>query len=227
MADQALQEAIADDHSMAIQYVLVEASIPLSFFSGDLVSTRRSLDTLADQASRSDFRIWQTYARCFQAMLLAGSGSGLPRFIEAVRELREIGYCAHLTMFLAALAEILGAAGKIADGMQTIDSALDWCEINGERWFIAELLRVKSDLLVLRGEHAEAEVYLRQARNWTREQGALSWELRTSVSLARLHHDRGRTAEARRLLRPVYDRFNEGFETADLKTAKVYLNSLR
>jgi predicted ATPase/DNA-binding winged helix-turn-helix (wHTH) protein len=227
LADQALREAIADDHPMAIQYVLIEASIPLSFFSGDLEATRRLLDTLAEQASRSDFRIWQTYARCFQAMLLAGGGGGMPMFIEAVGELREIRYCAHLTMFLAALAEIQGAARKIADGIQTIDSALDWCESTGERWFIAEILRIKSDLLVLRGEHAEAESYLRQAQNWSREQSALSWELRTSVSLARLHHDRGWTSEARGLLQPVYDRFSEGFETADLKSAKAYLNLLQ
>jgi predicted ATPase len=63
--------------------------------------------------------------------------------------------------------------------------------------------------------------------DWARRQGALSWELRTSTSLARLQHDQGRTAEARSLLQSVYNRFSEGFETADLKTAKAYLDSLQ
>ena len=51
------------------------------------------------------------------------------------------------------------------------------------------------------------------------------WELRTSTSLARLQKDHGRAAEVRGFLQPVYDRFREGFETADLKTAKAYLDS--
>jgi len=64
--------------------------------------------------------------------------------------------------------------------------------------------------------------------DWARRQGALSWELRTSTSLARLQHDQGgRIAEARSLLQSVYDRFSEGFETADLKTAKALLNFLQ
>jgi predicted ATPase len=57
--------------------------------------------------------------------------------------------------------------------------------------------------------------------------GALSWELRTATSLARLQHDQGRIAEARDLLQSVYDRFSEGFETADLKAAKAHLDALR
>jgi predicted ATPase len=66
-----------------------------------------------------------------------------------------------------------------------------------------------------------------QSRDWARRQGALSWELRTSTSLARLQKDQGRIAEARSLLQSVYDRFSEGFETADLKTAKQLLNCLQ
>jgi predicted ATPase len=63
--------------------------------------------------------------------------------------------------------------------------------------------------------------------DWARRQGALSWELRTSTSLARLQHGQGRVAEARSLLQSVYDRFSEGFDTVDLKTAKTYLDSWR
>jgi hypothetical protein len=63
------------------------------------------------------------------------------------------------------------------------------------------------------------------AHDMARRQGALSWELRTSTSLSRLQHDQGRIAEARSLLQSVYVRFSEGFETADLMTAKAYLDS--
>jgi predicted ATPase len=60
--------------------------------------------------------------------------------------------------------------------------------------------------------------------DWARRQGALSWELRTSTSVARLQHDQGRIAEARILLQWVYDRFSDGSENADLKAARAYLD---
>jgi predicted ATPase len=60
-----------------------------------------------------------------------------------------------------------------------------------------------------------------------RRHRALSWELRTSTSLARLQRDQGRIAEARSLLQSVYDRLSEGFETADLKAAKAHLDSMQ
>jgi len=65
-----------------------------------------------------------------------------------------------------------------------------------------------------------------QALDWARRQGALSWELRAATSLARLLHDQSRCADALALLQPVYDRFTEGFDTADLKAAKALLDAL-
>jgi predicted ATPase len=99
-----------------------------------------------------------------------------------------------------------------------------------ERWLIAELLRIKGELLLLQGGSsaaAMAEDYFRQALDWARRQGALSFELRAATSLARLLRDQGRSADALALLQPIYDRFTEGFETADLKTAKALLGTLQ
>jgi predicted ATPase len=60
-----------------------------------------------------------------------------------------------------------------------------------------------------------------------REQGALFWELRVALSLARLLRDQGRSADAVEILQPVYDRFTEGFATADLRSARALLDALR
>jgi len=73
---------------------------------------------------------------------------------------------------------------------------------------------------------AAAEGYFRQALDWAGRQGALSWELRAATSLARLLNDQKRSADATALLQPVYDRFTEGFATADLKEAKALLDHL-
>jgi predicted ATPase len=109
----------------------------------------------------------------------------------------------------------------------TIDEALARSEHNEERWCLAELLRIKGELILLEGAAKAAiaaEDLFLQALDWAHRQGALSWELRAATSLARLRLQQDRTAEARGFLTPVYDRFTEGFETADLKAAKALLN---
>jgi predicted ATPase len=73
---------------------------------------------------------------------------------------------------------------------------------------------------------AAAENHFRQALDWARGQGALSWELRAAASLARLWRDQTRTKEAHELLAPIYARFTEGFCTADLVAAKTLLDVL-
>jgi predicted ATPase len=72
-----------------------------------------------------------------------------------------------------------------------------------------------------------AEDRFRQALDWARRQGALSLELRAASSLARLLRDQGRSANAKALLQPVYDRFTEGFGTADLMAARTLIDALQ
>jgi predicted ATPase len=127
------------------------------------------------------------------------------------------------------MAEALGRAGQIADGLAAIEEAIVRSERSEERWAIAEMLRIKGELLLLQGaagDLASAEDHFRQALDWARRQGALSWELRAATSLARLLSDLGRSADATALLQPVYDQFTEGFATADLKAAKALLDDL-
>jgi predicted ATPase len=95
---------------------------------------------------------------------------------------------------------------------------------------MAELLRVKGGLVLLEGATdaaAIAEDHFRQALDWARRQGALSWELRAATSLARLWRDQSRRQEAQQLLAPIYARFTEGFEAADLRAAKALIDELR
>jgi predicted ATPase len=95
---------------------------------------------------------------------------------------------------------------------------------------LPESLRIKGELLLLQaadGAMAAAEAHFRQALEWARRQGALSWELRPATSLARLVRDRGSPTDAVAILQPVYERFTEGFDTADLKAAKALLDDLR
>ena len=117
----------------------------------------------------------------------------------------------------------------LAEGLVAIEEAIVRSERNEERWATAELLRIKGELFLLQGAPgaaAAAEGHFRQALDWARRQGALSWELRTASSLARLWRDQHRVKEARALLGSVYGRLTEGFATAHLREAKSLLREL-
>ena len=109
-----------------------------------------------------------------------------------------------------------------------LDEALAWVHRLEERWFEADLRRLKGEaLLLLSRERAdEAEACYQQALAIARDQGARLWELRAANSLARLWRDQGRRAEACELLASVYGWFTEGFDTADLKDARALLDQL-
>ena len=165
-------------------------------------------------------------------MLLNQAGdtaAGLRHLGGALEELRETKYTGHLMAFLGTFAEASGRAGQVAEGSAAIDEALARSE-RTEAWGVTELLRIKGELALREGTPNAAEMaegLFLKGLGWARDQGALSWELRTAMSLARLRRDCGRTQDVHDLLAPIYARFTEGFDTADLRAAKAFLDDLR
>jgi predicted ATPase len=104
---------------------------------------------------------------------------------------------------------------------------LEQVKNTGIRLFEAELYRVKGELSLMETETAAAESAFRHAIAVARGQGAKSWELRATMSLARLLKEQSKTEEARRMLAEIYGWFSEGFDTPDLKEAKALLEELR
>ena len=131
------------------------------------------------------------------------------------------------TYHLALLAEAYGKNGEIEEGLNVLSEALTLVEKNGERWYEAELYRLKGDLLLMRdGVEEEVEGCFRLALEVARRQNARSFELRTALSLYRLWQRNGKFVEAQDLLQNVYEGFTEGFETKDLQDAKTLLEVL-
>jgi predicted ATPase len=117
---------------------------------------------------------------------------------------------------------------KAANLRRPISEAMTAVETTKERWYEAETNRVAGEIALKSPEPdaAKAEGYFERALSVARQQQAKSWELRASMSLARLWRDQGKVSEARELLAPVYGWFTEGFDTHDLKEAKAMLEEL-
>ena len=154
---------------------------------------------------------------------------GLPLLRDGLNELRVMGAAPAAAAFLAVLARGLGRAGRVSEGMETIDQALTLSERYEEFWCFPELLRDKGELHLLQGSGdavLAAEDCFQRALDWAGRDGTLAWELRAAISLARLRQCQGGYDEARNLLARVYSRFTEGFGTADLRAAKRLLDEL-
>ena len=131
-------------------------------------------------------------------------------------------------MLKAFLAEAMALAGDLDNALQLIDEQIVQIERPGweERYFYAEILRLKGWILSLKGDLEGAERNFLASLDWARRQLAKMWELRTATSLGRLWQSQGKCQEAYDLLAPVYGWFTEGFDTKDLLDAKALLAEL-
>jgi predicted ATPase len=130
-------------------------------------------------------------------------------------------------MLLIGLAEAHAQLGQSVEGLSCLAEAVQIIETTDERMSEAELYRVRGDLLNSTGDQYAAEGSYRQALGVAQRQGAKLFELRASVTLARLWRDQGKCAEARDLLAPVYGWFTEGLGTPVLREAKALLDEHR
>jgi predicted ATPase len=145
---------------------------------------------------------------------------GIELLRDGVAAWRSTGARLWLPIFLALEAEAHAKAGHSETALQVIAEALLISEETGERWAIAEVLRIKAGLLLTIGRPTEeVEALLVSSLQIARHQQARSWQLRTTCDLARLWQHQGRDAEALQLVQATYDQFTEGFDTADLRDA--------
>jgi class 3 adenylate cyclase/predicted ATPase len=128
---------------------------------------------------------------------------------------------------LARAADAYRIVGNTEEGLCLVAEALKAMERFEDRWFEADLHRLQGELLLLGGvDPDEAEICLKRALAAARLQGAHLLELRAATSIARVWHSRNSRSQARDLLAPIYGWFTEGFDTPDLKEAKVLLDEL-
>lgn len=232
-AADSVNEARAGSHANSLCYVLADAGCPIALWTGDLDAADRYVATLIDLSTRYSLTRYLAFGRSHRGLLVIRRGditTGLQLLRSGLDDLGEVNDPSRFFMYQGVMAETLGRAGHIGEGLAALDEAIARADETEERWSIAELLRIKGELLVWQGEPgaaAMAEDLFRQALDWASRQDALSWALRVATSFARLLRDQDRSADAKALLEPVYARFSEGFDTADLMAAKLLLLDLR
>ncbi len=169
------------------------------------------------------------WSRSFQGAAIAALGrldEGIELLKDSLAVQQAIGSGLVRSAFLGVLGDLLRFAGRIDEGLDAVAAGFEHVERTLEGGYVAELLRARGELLLARGDRAEAESNLRQAIAHASNQRARSFELRAATALARLLAAGQRQADARRILAPIYDWFTEGHATADLRAARETLATL-
>jgi class 3 adenylate cyclase/predicted ATPase len=209
----------------------LQCACMLSEFLARRQDVQAHAESLITLATAKGFPYWRAMGTIMKGWALADEGqidAGGTQLRHGLVAWQETGAALIMPYYLSLLASVLAREGRGSAALEALDKALRLAEKTGERWFEAELHRLKGEAF-LHGDatnRAEPEACFHRAIEIAQQQNAKSWELRAAGSLARLWADRGERHKAYDLLAPVYGWFTEGFETADLKDANALLDEL-
>jgi predicted ATPase/DNA-binding winged helix-turn-helix (wHTH) protein len=230
-ARSVVDDAITGNHALSLCLVLIYAA-PVALLAGKFDEAKRFVDLLLDTSRTHAIDLWVAEGSCLEGAVLTRSGQpqhGRSVLLGAMNGPPYMESNIYRVEMLIELAHAYSCNGDFRQGIAILDEALAASARREERWSMAELLRMRAEMLLsigAPGSELQAEELLLQALDWAHKQGALSWELRSASSLARLRRKQGRVSEGRACLEPVYGRFKEGFDSADLVAARELLNEL-
>jgi len=228
---RALMHAREIQQAPALMYALFFTSFAM-IYCGNYQTAKSLLDELIALADEKDALQWKANGTMQRGWVLAVSGealAGSSMIASGLTASRSTGATVNEPLCLSTLAATYAELGRFDDAWRCLSEAIRTIEPTKERWFEAEVNRIAGKIALKSPEPdaAKAKAYFERALAVARTQQAKSWELRSSMSLARLWRDQGKVQQARDLLAPVYEWFTEGFDTRDLKEAKALLAELQ
>ncbi len=225
----------------------------LHFFRREQQAAQEQAEAAIQLSTEREFPFWAAMGTLMEGWALAMQGrgeEGIARMYQGLATWQAMGVVVGQPGFLAMLAEAQGAADQVEEGLRTLADGFALVAKTGERYYEAELYRLKGELTLAgargwglgasssspqvpslkphasRAVEQEAEECFLKAIDIARSQEAKSLELRAAMSLARLWRQQGKSIEARALLEDIYLWFTEGFDTKDLQDAAALLCEL-
>jgi predicted ATPase len=239
--DEVLAFARDLSHPFSLAFALDFAGAGVHIFLRDARVVQACTEELMELCREESFPYWLAWGTVRRGWVLVERGrveEGIAEIRQGMDAVRITGAELSLLYVLAQLAEAYGKLGRVDEGLSLLDEALALADRTGERWYDAELHRLRGELTLERSrvprsvEPSPAEVEreatscLLKAVEIARRQEAKSFELRATVSLARLWDRQGKRDEARTTLAAIYGWFTEGFDTWDLREADALLQEL-
>jgi len=216
-----VRDAGLRNHPVTLAITLIYA-ISVLFWAGDLDGAEQHVNRFVAHAQRHALAPYLAVGRGFKgrlAVLHSDAKSGVESLQSSLEQFHVARYELLTTPFKMSLAQGLAILGRRTEALAVMDEAIGLAEENGDLIYMPELLRMKGRMLLAQSAVTDAEQCFRQSLDWSRRQGALTWELRTAIDYAAHLAARGKADEARSLLRPIMAQFAGDADTADLRSA--------
>jgi len=229
-SDQAVKNARKTAQAASLMDALFRASLT-HVLCGNYAAADLQANELIALADEKRVLFWRAAGMMLYGGVLAlndEASDAVNMITSGLTAWRATGSTIAVPSHLSYLATAYAKLGQFDDAWRCIGEAMTTIETTNERWFEAYTRYIAGEIALMSPEPdtAKAETYFNRALDIARKQQAKSWELRAAMSMARLWRDQGKREEARDLLAPVYGWFTEGFDTLDLKEAKVLLDEL-
>jgi class 3 adenylate cyclase/tetratricopeptide (TPR) repeat protein len=228
---RAAQSGLAHSRSLGgahtVNYSLCYLAATHHFRRDSREALRCATESL-EMAREQGFATWIGVSQMIRGDSLVRSGDlegGLAEIAAGMNAYRGIEAVTYQPFGLALLAEALLAGGRPDEALDALAQGLAMSEQTGERFYLAELTRLKGEAFAEKGSPSEAEHWLREAIRLSRHQGARLFELRSAVSLCRLLDRPRRETTLRDVLNPVFGWFEEGADASDVQDARALLAS--
>ena len=229
-ADRAIRDAREIGQAASLMAALTLTSLS-HVHCGSFAIANAQLDEAITLANETGALFWKVGGMLVQGCLFAitGKASDAVRTITSgLSAWRATGTTVWMPTYLSYLTRAHAELGQFDEASRCISEAIIAVQTTNESWYEADIHRIAGEIALTSPEPdaVKAEAYFERALAVARQQQAKSWELRAAISMARLWRSQGKRQQAREQLAPVYGWFTEGFDTLDLKEAKVLLEEL-
>ena len=225
----AVEAAREIEHANSIGYALAYGACTVAVLRGDWQEAESLASTLCDHARDHRLGLWHAHGVAYRAEVLAERdefAASITEFRRAFAYFKVVASGARVFLHQGAFALALSGAGQSHEALAVADDAFQQARQREEGWCTGELLRVKGEVLLARGEIDAAEAAIAEALEMARRQELHGWTLRAALSLGRIWHGAGRRSAAFRLVSEALAPFTEGAETADLKRSRSFLHEI-
>ncbi|MBP1852904.1 ATP-binding protein [Rhizobium halophytocola] len=229
VSERQLREAEGSNYAVSLCYALLHGALITAMYIRDYDAAWRHLERGLEHATKHGLDIWKNMGvgAGGRLHLYTGRPLDLLGYRDMLTKVRDGGFRMRYPNYLTNYGEALARQGNVAAGLAAIDEAMEISKSRGQVVGIPEILRIKGNVIRFQEpkKFDRAEDCYRQAIGIARSDGAISWELRSTMSLVKLMRQRGGDPNAEDELAAVYARFREGFSTGDLRNALQLIES--
>ncbi|MDQ8731719.1 hypothetical protein [Bradyrhizobium sp. LHD-71] len=225
LAAECLEDAEREKDKLAIAYALRNAVCPIALMTHDLAAADQAISSLLELVTREGIAFWNSWTSCLKGQLLVLQGQyddGISLLRSGLKARAENGWLMRNPEFLGSLAEGLLASGEAVQALAVVEDALNIARQGRQLWCLADLLRIKGEVLLADAplDLSRSDLLFAEGLSVAREQRCRFYELKIAAAWARIMAGSDRQQTALDLVGPISAQFDRDVDLPALAFAR-------